>query len=323
MDKHSDTQRVLVTGGAGFIGSHTVDRLLKQGCQVIVLDDFSTGKRENLSQWKDDPRFQMIEANIADGLFVPLSKYTESKGAINRIIHLAAQTAVTYSVENPLDDLRVNYQGTVQVMEYARCRRIEKVVFSSSSAVYGNEVTLPVHESASCAPLSPYGINKLVSERLLHYYSVIHGIPCTMLRFFNVYGPRQDPSSAYSGVISIFADRAIAGQTLPIFGDGEQTRDFVFVDDVSRALATACLSESADRALINIGTGIETSINQLAHTIVDLCGSSSDIRYFAARPGELAHSAAAIVQAKQLLSVRPSVALQDGLRATLNWIQEQ
>jgi UDP-glucose 4-epimerase len=310
---------VLVTGGAGFIGSHTVDRLVTQGCRVVVLDDLSSGRRENLAQWADDPRVELVVANVSDGLFAPLAEVTRRRGPIARIIHLAAQVAVMYSIENPIEDVRVNCVGTVQVLEYARCSGVRKVVFASSSAVYGDDVEQPVRETAPQSPVSPYGINKLASELFLRYYSAIHEVPTTALRFFNVYGPRQDPSSPYSGVISIFTDRASAGRTLTIFGDGQQTRDFIYVGDVSRAVVGTCLSDAGDGAVINIGTGRETTVKELARVIIDLCGSSSGIEYQPARPGDILRSVAATEQAEQLLGFRATVALREGLAETLDW----
>ena len=312
---------VAVTGGAGFIGSHTVDRLLEAGCRVVVLDDFSAGKRENLARWAGDERLEILEVDISGGIFAPLAALTRQKGPVARIIHLAAQTSVVSSVANPLVDVRINYAGTVQVMEYARHMGIQKVVFSSSAAVYGDVAELPVREDVERRPLSPYGIDKLGSEMFLHYYSAVHGVPCTALRFFNVYGPRQDPKSPYSGVISIFADRAMAGRPLTIFGTGEQTRDFVYVGDVSRAVAHACLSDDGDRAVVNIGTGTESTVNELAETIVRLCGGTSTISHADARSGEIARSVAAVGRAREVLGFSAQVSLEDGLRETLDWVR--
>lgn len=317
----SDGPLVAVTGGAGFIGSHTVDRLIEAGCRVVVLDDFSTGKRENLARWAGDERVEVLEVDISDGIFAPLAALTRRRGPVARIIHLAAQTSVVSSVANPLVDVRINYAGTVQVMEYARHMGIRKVVFSSSAAVYGDVAELPVREEAERRPMSPYGIDKLGSEMFLHYYSAVHGVPCTVLRFFNVYGPRQDPKSPYSGVISIFADRAMAGRPLTIFGTGEQTRDFVYVGDVSRAVAHACLSDEGDRAVVNIGTGTESTVNELAGTIVRLCGGTSTISHADARAGEIARSVAAVDRVREVLGFSARVSLEDGLRETLDWVR--
>lgn len=314
---------IAVTGGAGFIGSHTVDRLIESGCRVVVLDDLSTGKRENLARWAQDPRVALLEVDIADGIFAPLSAVTRRHGPVSRIIHLAAQVSVVHSVQNPLHDVRVNYAGTMQVMEYARWSGVEKVVFASSAAVYGDVTELPVREDTATHPLSPYGVDKLGSEHILYYYSAVHGVACTSLRFFNVYGPRQDPRSPYSGVISIFADRAMAGRQLTIFGSGEQTRDFVYVGDVSRAVVRACLADGGDRAVINIGTGRETTVNELARTIVRLCGQESEMAYAAPRAGEIARSVAAVDRMDEILGIAAEVALEDGLRETLDWVRGQ
>lgn len=315
-----DTPLVVVTGGAGFIGSHTVDHLIGLGCRVVVLDDFSTGKRENLAQWAGDDRLEIVEVNIADGIFAPLAEVTYRLGPVSRIVHLAAQVSVVRSVANPLDDLRINGAGMVQVLEYARATGVKKVVFSSSAAVYGDVADLPVREHNECRPVSPYGINKRASELYLHYYAAIHGVAYTALRFFNVYGPRQDPASPYSGVISIFANRAAAGELITIYGDGEQTRDFIYVADVARAVATACLSDEGSGLVANLGTGRETSINQLARTILALCDSDAKLRYTDARPGDILHSVADIKRAKELFG--PDVArveLAEGLAETLAW----
>ncbi len=318
----NSSQQILVTGGAGFIGSHSVDRLLEQGYRVIVLDDFSTGKRANLARWIDDPRLEIVVADIADGLFAPLAEVTRRRGPIDRILHLAAQVAVDRSIRNPLEDIRNNYVGTVQVLEYARCCGVAKVVFASSAAVYGDAADLPVQETSVGKPLSPYGIDKLGSEHFLYYYSAVRGVPTTALRFFNVYGPRQDPHSAYSGVISIFIKQALANATLTIFGDGRQTRDFVYVGDVARAAVEACCSDAADGAVINIGTGSATTIAALAGLIVALCGSSAVIRHLPARPGDILHSLAAVERAEALLHFRAGVSLADGLRVTLDWLRQ-
>lgn len=308
---------VVVTGGAGFIGSHTVDRLLERGCRVAVLDNFSTGRRENLGRWSDDERLAVLTVDISDGIFAPLAPVVRRWGPVERIIHLAAQTSVVYSVENPLVDVRQNYVGTVHVLEFARRTGAKKVVFSSSAAVYGDVSTLPVDEEAECAPLSPYGIDKLGSELFLRYHSAVHGLATSTLRFFNVYGPRQDPSSPYSGVISIFVDRAQAGRDLTIFGDGGQTRDFVFVGDVSRAVVAACFDDAGDGSAANIGTGRETTVQELAATVVELCGGRSAIRHAEAREGEIRRSVARVERARERWRFSATVELVDGLRETI------
>jgi UDP-glucose 4-epimerase len=308
---------VAVTGGAGFIGSHTVDRLLEGGARAVVLDNFSTGRRENLQRWRGESRLRVLEVDVADGIFAPLAEVEREWGEVERIIHLSAQTSVVFSIENPLFDLRNNFQATAQVLEYARRRGVKKVVFASSAAVYGDVETLPVAESAECRPLSPYGINKLASELSLRYHSSVHGLACTPLRFFNVYGPRQDPSSPYSGVISIFVDRAHRGDELLIFGDGGQTRDFVYVGDVARAVVQACFSDTGDGAPANIGTGTSTTVLRLAEIIIELCGGRTSVRHASARDGEIRESVASIKRAKELFDFSASVALESGLRETV------
>jgi UDP-glucose 4-epimerase len=306
----------LVTGGAGFIGSHVCDRLVAQGKRVVVVDDLRSGKRANLAQHLGGPSLELVVADVSEGLFAPLADLTRD-ARVERIIHLAAQVSVVASIANPLVDVAVNYRGTVQVLEYARAVGAQKVVFASSSAIYGDVAELPVREDAVPHPVSPYGCDKLASEHMLHYYSAVQRVPTTALRFFNVYGPRQDPSSPYSGVISIFATRASAGLPLTIFGDGTQTRDFVFVGDVARAVVDTALSDRGDRAVCNIGTGKAISITDLARTIAEQCGGRSSISHAAPRAGEIAHSVAAVERAAEILGWRAETMLAEGLRATL------
>jgi UDP-glucose 4-epimerase len=314
----------VVTGGAGFIGSHTVDRLVELGHRVIVLDDFRTGKRANLARWADpkhafdgaEPALEIVTCDVSHGIFAALAPLTARYGKVERIVHLAAQVSVVHSVANPLVDMSVNYGGTLHVLEYARAAGVAKVVFASSAAVYGDVSELPVTEDAPKQPVSPYGIDKLASEFALDYYANVHGVPTTSLRFFNVYGPRQDPSSPYSGVISIFADRARAGRPLTIFGDGGQTRDFVYVGDVVRAIIAA-LGDGNSRVVANVGTGGEISILELARTIVDLCGGRSEIQHAPPRSGEILKSRARVDRLRDAFGVVAQTSLVDGLRATL------
>jgi UDP-glucose 4-epimerase len=306
----------VVTGGAGFIGSHTVDRLLGAGHRVVVLDDFRTGKRANLAHHAGSDRLHVIACDVSHGIFPALAPITAEHGPVERIVHLAAQVSVVHSVQNPLVDMQVNYGGTLHVLEYARATGVRKVVFASSAAVYGEVATMPVGEDAPTRPVSPYGIDKLASEHALDYYAQVHGVPVTSLRFFNVYGPRQDPSSPYSGVISIFADRARAGRTITIFGDGGQTRDFVYVGDVVRAIV-AGLGDAGNRVVANVGTGGEITVLELARSIVELCGGRSAIEHAPARAGEILKSRARVDRLRDALGVVAETALLDGLRETL------
>jgi UDP-glucose 4-epimerase len=307
---------VVVTGGAGFIGSHVVDHLLENHHRVVVLDNFSTGKRANLGRWAEHGALHVVTCDVAHGIFAALAPITRDHGPVERIVHLAAQVAVMHSIANPLHDMSVNYGGTLHVLEYARATGVRKVVIASSAAVYGDVAELPVDEDARCRPVSPYGIDKLASETAVDYYAMVHGVPGAALRFFNVYGPRQDPSSPYSGVISIFADRARAGRPLTIFGDGQQTRDFVYVGDVVRAIAAA-LAHPAPFVLANVGTGRETSVLDLARAIVELAGAHVPIEHAAARAGEIVKSYAKVDRLRDTLRVVAATHLADGLRATL------
>ena len=306
----------VVTGGAGFIGSHTVDRLIASGNHVVVLDDFRTGKRANLAQHAGSGQLDICVCDVAHGVFAALAPITAAHGPVERIVHLAAQVSVVHSVQNPLADMQVNYGGTLHVLEYARAHGVKKVAFASSAAIYGDATMLPVAEETPTQPVSPYGIDKLASEYALDYYAAVHGVPATSLRFFNVYGPRQDPSSPYSGVISIFADRAKAGRPLTIFGDGLQTRDFVYVGDVVRSIVAAA-GDGNSRLIANVGTGSEITVLELARTIVELCGGKSTIDHAPARSGEILKSRARVDRLRDKLGVVAQTKLVDGLRATL------
>ncbi len=306
----------VVTGGAGFIGSHTVDRLIAAGDRVIVLDNFRTGSRANLAQHAGAERLHVVECDVSHGVFAALAPLTAQHGPVERIVHLAAQVSVVSSIASPLADAQINYGGTLHVLEYARAHHVRKVVFASSAAVYGDAATPPVAEDAPTQPMSPYGIHKLTSEYALDYYASVHGVPTTALRFFNVYGPRQDPTSPYSGVISIFSARARAGRPLTIFGDGGQTRDFVYVGDVVRAIHAA-LESDATRLIANVGTGAEITIAELARTLVDLGGGTSVIEHAPARAGEIVRSCARVERLRTALGVVAETRLVDGLRATI------
>ncbi len=309
----------IITGGAGFIGSQLVRDLLAEGERVVVLDNFSTGQRSNLAGL-DTERLATIETNIADGLWPGMSQVDPSWGKPKAIVHLAAQVAVVASVANPLDDVRLNYATTMHVLEYARFSGAPRIVFASSAATYGNLDTVPLTEEMARWPVSPYGINKFGSEMCLRYYAEVHGVPTASLRFFNVYGPRQDPSNPYSGVISIFMQRALDGERITIFGDGEQTRDFVYVGDVSQAIRRAA-SEDFGGDVFNVGTSTETTVNQLAQTIARQCNSTSEILHAPARKGEILRSSANISAAREKLGFDPKMSLESGLQHTLDWFR--
>ncbi len=310
--------RVLVTGGAGFIGSHVVDALLARGDEVVVVDNLSSGYRKNLQHHLTPPkeRFRFLEKDIADGLSLDSSSL-DSVGPVDGIVHLAAQVSVVRSVADPFEDMHTNARGLVQVLEFARQHAVPpKVVYASSAATYGDTPQVPTPEDAPCLPLSPYGIHKLAGEYWLHFYGQTHGVPSTPLRFFNIFGPRQDPSSAYSGVISIFAKRAREGAPLTIYGDGEQSRDFVYVGDLVKVVM-AGLDKRESTPPINVGTGRSISVQALAESIVALTGSSSSIGNADARAGDIRHSLAVTQRLHDLLGVEATTSLEEGLRKLL------
>ena len=319
----SEAQHILVTGGAGFIGSHTVDALMTRGYRVSVLDNLSTGYMVNLEQWEGHPRFNFVAADITTDLRDAFAAAVLRFGRIDRIAHFAAQTAVPVSMDDPVADIQANLAGTARILEYARHNKVAKVFFASSSAVYDDDAPVPVSEESRARPTSPYGIDKLAVEFYLDYYDRLFGLTYTALRFMNVYGPRQDPKSWYSGVISIFLDRAVTGQPITIFDDGEQTRDFVYVTDVAEAVANTLVTDAGNNAIINIGTGVEVTINVLTRAILDLAGSASPVRYEPARPGDIRRSVTTMDKARRLLAFDPRVDLRDGLRETLAWVRQE
>ena len=312
--KRDRPMRVLVTGGAGFIGSHVVDALIERGDEVVVFDDLSTGHRSNIEAHADNPRFRLVVGDISEDLSEPLS----SESSFDGLVHLAAQVSVVRSVADPFEDMRTNARGLVQVLEFARAQdKPPKVVYASSAAVYGDTEQVPTPEEASCLPLSPYGIHKHSGEHWLRFYAAAHGVPGSPLRFFNVFGPRQDPSSAYSGVISIFAERARAGKSLTIYGDGEQSRDFVFVSDVVRAVL-AGLDVRRSTEPTNVGTGKATSVRALAEALVELTGGQSAIATGPARTGDIRHSCAQVNRLRHEFGIESQVTLHEGLQRLLD-----
>jgi UDP-glucose 4-epimerase len=305
---------VLVTGGAGFIGSHLSDRLLAEGHRVVALDDLSTGRIANLNEargYGNDFTFFNMDIR-ADGL---LSLFERHRPEI--VMHLGAQAAVATSVEDPILDASINVMGTLNVLECARKTGVRKVVYAASGGtLYGEPRKLPVRETAlsGARPVSPYGVSKKVVLDYLDFYHRHHGIGWTALALGNVYGPRQDPHGE-AGVIAIFSACMLAGESPTIFGDGNQTRDYVFVDDVVHAFALA--AERGDGRLVNIGTSVETSVNGLYLMLADIMGVSGEPRSGIARPGDLRRNALDIALAADVLGWRPWTHLEDGLRETV------
>ncbi|MEK0364604.1 MULTISPECIES: NAD-dependent epimerase/dehydratase family protein [unclassified Pseudomonas] len=276
---------ILVTGGAGFIGSNLVDALVARGYAVRVLDNLSTGKRSNLP---DGVRVELIEGDVADAQVM-----RRAVRGVRAVVHLAAVASVQASVDDPVGTHQSNLVGTLNLCEAMRDEGIRRVVFASSAAVYGNNGEgQPIDEETPKAPLTPYAADKLASEHYLDFYRRQHGLEPVIFRFFNIFGPRQDPSSPYSGVISIFTERAQKGLPIAVFGDGEQTRDFLYVGDLVEVLVQALESTEVDAGAINVGLNRATSLNELLASIGDVLGGLPPVSYQAARSGDIRHSRA-------------------------------
>jgi UDP-glucose 4-epimerase len=298
--------RYLVTGGCGFIGSHLADALVAGGHAVRILDDLSTGKRENAPA-----RAEIVVGDVADAALV-----RRALDGCDGCFHLAAVASVQRGNEDWLGTHRSNLTGTIAVLEAARRGRLP-VVYASSAAVYGDNPALPLKESAETRPLSAYGADKLGSELHARVATLVHGVPTVGFRFFNVYGPRQDPSSPYSGVISIFVDRLRAGLPVTIFGDGGQTRDFVYVADVVRHLLAAMERRPSPPAVFNVCTGRASTVRELAEIVAALCGAELRIETAPARAGDIRASLGDPSAATAALGLRAETPLALGLRRTL------
>ncbi|MCQ4309714.1 NAD-dependent epimerase/dehydratase family protein [Pseudomonas stutzeri] len=276
---------ILVTGGAGFIGSNLVDALVARGYAVRVLDNLSTGKRSNLS---DAAGLDFIEGDVADAQVM-----RRAVRGVRAVVHLAAVASVQASVDDPVGTHQSNLVGTLNLCEAMREEGIRRVVFASSAAVYGNNGEgQAIDEETPKAPLTPYAADKLASEHYLDFYRRQHGLEPVVFRFFNIFGPRQDPSSPYSGVISIFTERAQKGLPIAVFGDGEQTRDFLYVGDLVEVLVQALESTELEAGAINVGLNRATSLNELLAAIGDVLGGLPPVSYQAARNGDIRHSRA-------------------------------
>jgi UDP-glucose 4-epimerase len=298
--------RALVTGGAGFIGSHLVERLLREGYAVRVLDNLSTGKLWNLATVAND--IELIEADIRDARRVDLAVL-----GCEFVFHEAAIVSVPYSVENPQETHDVNLQGTLNVLLAARSRGVRRVVFASSAAVYGEDPVMPKRETMLTAPVTPYGVEKMASELYLATFHALYGIETVSLRYFNVFGVRQDPASAYSGVISIFVDRALRKIAPVIFGDGTQYRDFVDVENVVDANVLAATRAGISGRVYNIGCGHKTRLDELVATIGRAIGNSLPAIYAPARAGDIRESVADITRAQDELGYAPKTSVEKGL----------
>jgi UDP-glucose 4-epimerase len=295
----------LVTGGAGFIGSHIVDRLLGDGYQVRVLDNFSTGKRENLP---DSGDLEIITGDVGS-----FDDVHEAMKDVELVFHEAAIASVPKTIHDPLASHTTNYLGTLNVLEAARQQGTKRVVFASSAAVYGDLPELPKREDMPLKPLSPYAVDKLASEYACQVYTHLHGLETVCLRYFNIYGPRQDPGSPYSGVISIFADRLKKGERPVIYGDGEQTRDFVFVSDVVEANIKAATVDKAAGRVINIATGRVVTLNELLKSMCRILNREFHPGYENVRAGDIRHSSALTCLSREALDWLAIVGMDEGL----------
>ncbi|MCS6841984.1 MAG: SDR family oxidoreductase [Roseiflexus sp.] len=303
---------VLVTGGAGFIGSHLVDALLRRGDRVRVFDNFSTGRHENLAHVRDD--VEIIEGDLRD-----VDAVRRAVAGVEIVFHQAALASVQRSVDDPITTNAVNVTGTLHVLMAARDAGVRRVVFASSSSVYGDTPTLPKIETQAPHPLSPYAVSKLAGEQYCMAFSVVYGLPAIALRYFNVFGPRQDPHSEYAAVIPRFIDRMVRGVPPIIYGDGLQSRDFTYIENVVDANLAAADAPADCSAVFNVGAGSRTSLLELAAQINQLLGSNLAPEHHPPRPGDVRHSQASIDAIRETLGYVPRVSLAEGLARTLAW----
>lgn len=306
----------LVTGGCGFIGSHLVEALVERGDEVRVFDNLSSGYERNLAPWRDRLRF--VRGDIRDP-----QALAEAMRGVQYVFHEAALVSVFDSVERPRDNHDINVTGTFNVLMAARDAGVRRVVLASTAAAYGNNPDLPKREDMRPEPVSPYGLAKVTGEYYLYAFAQLYGLETAVLRYFNVYGPRQDPSSMYSGVISRFAQVAREGRQPTIFGDGQQTRDFVFVKDVVQANLLAMSSPRVGQGEIcNVASGRQASLLDLVRVLGQLTGRELQPVFKDARAGDVRHSAAAIDRARTLLGYEPRYSLEAGLKALLESLEE-
>jgi nucleoside-diphosphate-sugar epimerase len=301
----------LVTGGAGFIGSHLAEELVRRGERVRIVDSLITGNRANLAHLQG---IEFLEGDLAD-----LDVARRAVQGVDFLLHQAAIPSVPRSVDDPITSNRANIDSTLNVLVAARDAGVKRVVYAGSSSAYGNTPTLPKHEDMTPRPLSPYALQKLVGEQYMQMFTALYGLQTVTIRYFNVFGPRQDPSSPYSGVISVFA-KGLLNDTAPtIYGDGEQTRDFTYVANVVDGVLRAVTAPGASGAIINVATGSSISLNRLFQTMRELTGSRVDVKYAPPRSGDVKDSLADISRARTLLGYAPSVPFEEGLKKTVDW----
>jgi len=301
----------LVTGGAGFIGSHLAEELVRRNHRVRVVDSLITGKRRNLDHV---PAVEFMEGDLAD-----IEVAMRAVEGMNYVLHQAALPSVPRSVKDPITSNRANIDASVNILVAARDAGVKRLVYAGSSSVYGNTPTLPKHEEMPPNPLSPYALQKLVAEQYAQMFTRLYGLATVTIRYFNVFGPRQDPGSPYSGVISLFATALLEGRQPVIYGDGEQTRDFTYVANVVDAVLRAVEAPEASGHAINVATGTRISLNALLKTMNDIVGTRLEPIYRQPREGDVRDSQADISKARKLLGYTPLVSLEAGLKKTLDW----
>jgi len=304
----------LVSGGAGFIGSHLVEELVRRGERVRVVDNLSTGKRQNIAHLSS---VEFVEGDLAD-----LDVAHRAVAGIEYVLHQAAIPSVPRSVEDPITSNRANIEATLNILVAARDAGVRRLVYAGSSSAYGDTPTLPKVETMATAPLSPYALQKLVGEQYCQMFTRLYGLETVTIRYFNVFGPRQDPSSPYSGVISLFISALCDGRQPTIYGDGEHTRDFTYVANVVDGVLRACTAAEASGEVINVATGGRISLNTLFNTIRQLVDASVDPMYSAPRPGDVKDSQADISKARRLLGYEPSISFEEGLARTVAWYRD-
>ncbi len=309
-------RKYLVTGGAGFIGSHLVESLVTQGQDVRVLDNFLTGKRENLADFIDD--IDLIEGDIRD-----FSTCERALDGVDFVLHQAALPSVPRSIADPVLTNAINVVGTLNLLAASKEAKVKKFVFASSSSVYGDDPNLPKREGTEGFPLSPYAVTKLVGEKYMRVFSEIYGLGTVSLRYFNIFGPRQDPDSQYAAVIPNFITSMERGESPRIFGDGEQSRDFTYVANVVKANILALESEEISGEVLNIACGDRITINILCEKIRLFIQKDIDPVHGKSRPGDILHSFADIAKAKKMLKYEPTVSFDDGLRETIQWYRSK
>lgn len=304
--------KVLVTGGAGFIGSNLVDGLLREGYEVRVLDNFSTGRRENIEHFKKD--IELIEGDMRDQEITD-----QAVDGVDMILHEAALPSVPRSIKAPVTSNDVNVGGTLKLLSSAQKAGVQRMIMASSSSIYGNTVELPKHEGMTPKPMSPYAVTKLTGEHYLRVYHELYGMETLAIRYFNVFGPRQDPTSQYSGVIAKFMTAAIEGTKYTVNGDGTQARDFTYIDNVVKGNLLALKASRLGGESVNVACGGKYSLLDLIDAINRAAGVDLPIEFGADRAGDVKYSMAAVEKAKELLGYEPDIDFYEGIKRTFKW----